>query len=239
MDESGEMPKLRIFLSHKLSATENARQFISHLTTFSSHHIEVVASANFRRGEEWEPQIRAALDTADWLMLLFTDMDENWDWCLYETGYFSARMDARTRLDPASGKRLICLHKATIAPRNRCVHSTLHLQPMTRSIVSSVTSTKKRPWKIFPELFSPTFKDQLAATKLKLLEACNGNIIIVENYDISPTITLTLTAAQIKNWPIGTIPEEAIVDRIFPPPFSWIPLKTKALVPFERYDVVM
>jgi hypothetical protein len=29
------------------------------------------------------------------------------------------------------------------------------------------------------------------------------------------------------------------IRRIFPPPFSWIPLRTKALVPFERYDVVM
>src|SRR5882672_2164334 len=105
------MPKLHNFLSHKLSSdTLAARQFISHLTTYSQDQIEVVSSAEFPRGEEWEPKIRAALDTADWLILLFTDAEENWDWCLYETGYFRARMDA------ASGKRLICLYKATISP---------------------------------------------------------------------------------------------------------------------------
>jgi len=32
---------------------------------------------------------------------------------------------------------------------------------------------------------------------------------------------------------------QGAISRIFPPPFSWIPLRTKALVPFERYDVVM
>ena len=201
------MPKLHIFLSHKLSSdTLAARQFISHLTTYSQDQIEVVSSAEFPRGEEWEPKIRAALDTADWLILLFTDAEENWDWCLYETGYFRARMDA------ASGKRLICLYKATISPPNPL--RTFNPAPATDDEIDRLLRDiyENPPWAIFPRLFSREFEDRLAATKQKLLEACNGNIMVVENYDLSPTISLKLTAEQIAHWPVGTIPAEALVD---------------------------
>jgi len=57
-----------------------------------------------RVGDEWSKKIHSELNRADWLVLLYTTANENWDWCIYEAGYFAGRQsvnsDADTGGDP-------------------------------------------------------------------------------------------------------------------------------------------
>src|SRR5690349_16965854 len=98
---------LCIFLSHKLGDSErNARRVAGDLAMFGGRSVSVLCSANFERGEEWEPKIREGLVKADWLILLYTGPTVEWDWCLYETGFFRALMEGHSE---KSVRRLICL----------------------------------------------------------------------------------------------------------------------------------
>ena len=46
-------------------------------------------------------------------MLVFTDPDEDWGWCLYETGFF----DALSQIpDSRVKRRIYCLHHAGTQP---------------------------------------------------------------------------------------------------------------------------
>jgi hypothetical protein len=51
----------------------------------------------------WADEIFDKLKRADWLLLLYTDPSEEWDWCLFEAGFFA-------RSIKGTEKRLICLH---------------------------------------------------------------------------------------------------------------------------------
>ncbi len=39
-------------------------------------------------GQAWRTAINNALENAKYLLLLFTDTQYTWDWCMYEAGYF-------------------------------------------------------------------------------------------------------------------------------------------------------
>src|SRR6058998_3369020 len=100
------MNELRIFLSHKKGDSErNAQRIAGSLALFGGPNVKVFCSANFEPGEQWEPAICSGLQQAHWLILLYTGPHTEWDWCLFETGFFRALMN-----DEKSERRLICLH---------------------------------------------------------------------------------------------------------------------------------
>jgi len=92
------MPK-RIFISHKNRDRELGKDIKDHLLervkpgkgrpaldVFLSSDAESIV-----RGKPWLNSIHDALQSADCLILLYTDQRQVWDWCLYEAGYFARR----------------------------------------------------------------------------------------------------------------------------------------------------
>ena len=104
--------ELQIFLSHKKGDSErNARHIAGDLALFGGPNVKVICSANFEPGENWEQKIRQGLGNSNWLVLLYTGPHTEWDWCLFETGFFRALMEEQAQ------RRLICLHDPEICAR--------------------------------------------------------------------------------------------------------------------------
>jgi hypothetical protein len=75
--------------------------------------VDYFFSEKIEKGAPWRQEIVKWLDMSSYLVLVFTDPDEDWGWCLYETGFF----DALSRY-PNSGteRRIYCLHHAAASP---------------------------------------------------------------------------------------------------------------------------
>jgi hypothetical protein len=94
---SGAGPK--IFLSHKVrdgAAAAEIKSLI--LAAFPSLRNEVNQTDNIflssdansiPKAATWQLEIEKQLRDADSLLLLYTDPQQTWDWCLYEGGYFA------------------------------------------------------------------------------------------------------------------------------------------------------
>jgi hypothetical protein len=86
---------------------------------------------------------------------VFTDPNEDWGWCLYETGFF----DALSQIpDSKSTRRIYCLHNASTTPPSPIAD--LQTVPATNKDVAQWLSelftytrqTKPAFWKDIPEL---------------------------------------------------------------------------------------
>ena len=96
--------KLHIFISHKIVDKELAEIVKKKLTSYGYPRMEIFLSEEIPYGKNWNDEIHAALRRADWLIFIYTDPSREWDWCLYEIGYFARQ----TQTGIAS--RLVCLH---------------------------------------------------------------------------------------------------------------------------------
>lgn len=99
----------RIFISHKHKDKIQAIKIKDELEEFAGSRLEIFLSEDIEAGEEWHDSITEELERSDWLILLYTDPTEEWDWCLYETGFFQGV--ARSK------KPLICLHSSEGPPK--------------------------------------------------------------------------------------------------------------------------
>ncbi len=100
---------LHVFVSHKLKDRKLAKIIESKLGFLGGAKLEIFLSEKIEFGNDWDDEVHAALERSDWLFLLYTDPTAEWDWCLYETGYFSAGIKA--------GKHApICLHSPDVVP---------------------------------------------------------------------------------------------------------------------------
>lgn len=94
--------KLSIFVSHKHKDKAIAHTIKDELEKYGPNRLEFFLSEGIPFGEEWSNEIHQALTDSDWLFLLYTDPAAEWDWCLYEAGFFAAK----------EKRRLICLLSA-------------------------------------------------------------------------------------------------------------------------------
>src|SRR6267378_3717423 len=70
-------------------------------------------SKNIEKGTNWRQTIAEQLTLSSFLVLVFTDPNEDWAWCLYETGFF----DALTRIsNTLHTRRIYCLHHSSNPP---------------------------------------------------------------------------------------------------------------------------
>lgn len=95
--------KVHIFISHKLDEKKVAEDIQNNLLKLGAGRMDIFLSEDIEFGEQWYDQIHQAIDRTDWFILLYTDPTLEWDWCLYEAGYFSAKKHS------LSEGRLICL----------------------------------------------------------------------------------------------------------------------------------
>ena len=94
---------LKIFISHKGKDKEAAEKITYALELYGATNLKIFVSERISAGVPWAPEIYDKLKRADWLLLLYTDPSEEWDWCLFEAGFFAATIKDQQ-------KRLICLH---------------------------------------------------------------------------------------------------------------------------------
>lgn len=92
-----------IFLSHKQSE-QSVAALIKRELERSAPALEVLTSVGI--GNPLQAAIHDNLRKANWLILLYTDPNEQWDWCLYETGFFAGINPEDDR-----SRRLICIYQ--------------------------------------------------------------------------------------------------------------------------------
>src|ERR1700730_17552605 len=142
------MENLTVFISHKLQSRERAMDIAGALSAFGGDRVQVHYSGKYMAGINWRNQIEHDLTEASWLILLYEGPQAEWDWCLFETGFFSAKMKG------SQTERLLI-----------CLHSPEHTVPSPLQAFNSVPATAARvqglfrqiyvdkPWEISPNLF--------------------------------------------------------------------------------------
>ena len=79
----------RIFVSHKSSNATLASSIIETLKS-EMKDVDFFLSERINPGENWRADIVKALRSAECMLLLYLDPDQDWGWCLFEAGLFSA-----------------------------------------------------------------------------------------------------------------------------------------------------
>jgi hypothetical protein len=100
-----------VFFSHRFKDKHVAHS-IKELLTNHTANVEYFVSEDIEKGENWRRAITEQLHNSRFLVLVFTDPDEDWSWCLYETGFF----DALARADKTQTRRIHCLHHPNTGP---------------------------------------------------------------------------------------------------------------------------
>ena len=102
----------KIFFSHKVEDEKVANSIIN-LIERHTERVRCFMSKNIEKGTNWRQTIADQLTLSSFLVLVFTDPNEDWAWCLYETGFF----DALTRISNIMPtRRIYCLHHASNPP---------------------------------------------------------------------------------------------------------------------------
>ena len=99
--------KIRVFFSYKQQDEETAKSVVKELRLYAAGKLKIVFAAEFGEkipGAKWNKMIREGIKKAHWFILLLPDPSVDWDWCLFETGMFRAKMVS----DKVN--RLICIH---------------------------------------------------------------------------------------------------------------------------------
>ncbi|MDJ0769749.1 MAG: TIR domain-containing protein [Ilumatobacter sp.] len=104
---------MRLFLSHKAERDKDRAERIKRaLESLERSKISVfVSSADIAAAEKWPKRIREELRAADLLLLLYTDPNLDWAWCMYEAGLY-ARLDG----DPDDDDPVTFLHHVRGVP---------------------------------------------------------------------------------------------------------------------------
>src|SRR6516162_11211728 len=79
----------RIFVSHKSNNAKLADDIINTLKSGMSE-VDFFLSEQITPGENWRIDIIKAMKSAEFMLLLYLDPDQDWGWCLFEAGLFSA-----------------------------------------------------------------------------------------------------------------------------------------------------
>jgi hypothetical protein len=103
-----------VFISHKRTDTDVALS-LKKLLADHTTKVDYFVSEEIDTGEKWRETIIKLLHQSRFLVLVFTDPHENWNWCLYETGFFDALTEVA---DKAHIRRIFCLHHPDIEPPN-------------------------------------------------------------------------------------------------------------------------
>jgi len=185
--------KLEIFLSYKETDKEAANKLATALEFIGRNRIKVFIAAKLDSGKTWPEAIHKQLHDADWLILLYTDPTDDWDWCMYETGFFTA---CNPKLE--SSRRVVCLRPVNCPPPNplaqrKSVQATNDdVEKFLRDLLTK--PPKKGAAPIYPELFSnPDLKDecqQQVKKIVKLVAPASENI--KESQYVAPKLQLTI-----------------------------------------------
>jgi tetratricopeptide (TPR) repeat protein len=94
-----------LFISHKQKDAHLAKE-LSKIFEERTRNIRCFISAEIGFGTDYRDKILEAIMKSKSLVLLYLDEEEDWGWCLYETGIFVAL----GRMEEEGTRKTICLH---------------------------------------------------------------------------------------------------------------------------------
>ncbi len=97
--------RVHLFISCRAEDRKLADE-IERLLCACSKRLKVHIYPHSRPGSDWEDWIRDKLRISHLLLLLFTDPDADWDWCLYEAGLFTPLRQRYSKFP----RPIVCLH---------------------------------------------------------------------------------------------------------------------------------
>jgi hypothetical protein len=109
---SHSTPTHTIFFSHKHHDEPVTKEIIA-LLRRHTENVQCFVSEDIEKGTNWRRAIAEHLALSSFLVLVFSDPEEDWGWCLYETGFF----DALSQVPNANSiRRIYCLHNSSTPP---------------------------------------------------------------------------------------------------------------------------
>jgi len=198
------MEDLTIFISHKLESRANAAILAGNLSVFGGDRIKVLYSGNYLFGVNWQKEIEEGLTKASMLILLYEGPHIAWDWCLFETGFFRAKM-----MDSPTPRFLTCLHRpeqevpAPLKSFNPVPATQEGVEKLFRQIYV------QKPWEISPNLFQVnTELVGLAVTRvLSLFQPERPRL-----YFLGPSFAIHVGKNQVDTLKDGLIPPDAFLS---------------------------
>ncbi len=102
---------MRVFISHKVLDRQLVEYFRSQLLQLGLKVDQIFLSEETRPGADWNQEVLGAMQQSDMLVFIYTDPSYDWDWCLFECGYFAG-------LGPLDGRQrsLICINSGIGRP---------------------------------------------------------------------------------------------------------------------------
>ena len=174
---------LRIFISHKMPADTPVAQEISEkLGLFAGEGIKVVHAGQFPSGDTWRSSIERELDEAHWLILLHTDKDSDWNFCMFECGYFRARMKS----EPLARLIPMCQDIKYVSDAVSEFNAVQVDVPSVKKLLQDIYL--EEPWSLSPKL--PDKALQEAAEDI--FEIYDKSRLVEENFEVTMNITLEL-----------------------------------------------
>jgi hypothetical protein len=105
-----------IFISHRTAYGAVARALKRVIETASHGKIDVFISEEIPLGNEWRHSIEKHLREGQSLFLIYGAPYEDWSWCFYEAGYFTAVNP------PPSDRKIYCLIRPDVTKPNPLSH---------------------------------------------------------------------------------------------------------------------
>ena len=143
-----------IFFSHKVEDEPVARKIID-LLRRHTENVQHFISEDIKKRKNWQDELAQHLKLSSSSVLIFIDPEEDWGWCLYETGFF----DALTQIpDVTHARRIYCLHNAATAPPSPMPNlQTITAEPedvarWLRGLFEYTKQTKKEFANDFPQI---------------------------------------------------------------------------------------
>ncbi len=223
--------QLKIFLSHKLRSRDAAQKIAAALAAFAGDRVLVFCSANYPPGINWEQEIRSALDQSSWLILLYDIPEDNQDWCMFETGYFRARMG-----NDSEAKRIVCLHDPDNQIPNHVPNPITMFNPVpaTKDAVGTLFRSiyVDPPWAIKPDLDA----ELLTTMITRVVNAVRNRPVPQWTITISPRFIVNIRREASEELRVGRIP----ADSLFEGEAGWEPVfaKTVSTLSWPWQDLV-
>jgi TIR domain len=174
---------LRIFVSHKMpSDTPMAQEIGDKLALYGGNRVKVMHAGNFRYGENWRKRIQEELEKSDWLILLFTESNEDWAFCLWECGCWFGRTlsvgDGDSRL-----LITLCKNEDQVSDALREFNAVVATEDAVAKLLKQIYHNA--PWAINPNLKDETLNN----TAREIVDIFLAGPREAVNYDIAPKIT--------------------------------------------------
>ena len=227
----------RVFVSHKSSNAKLASSIIETLKS-EMKDVDFFLSEKINPGENWRADIVKALRSAECMLLLYLDPDQDWGWCLFEAGLFSAH---RSR----DGERpLYCIQYPGAQPPDPLsdIQTTSATPDSMKTFLASLYNTTKQ--------IDPRTWTNLDATALRLVDLLqNGKPKRQDVTYLRPSVLLypAWLPAGRPDWRPFKVPKALPLDRsevvienqlsLYQLGFNANPQRMNVLECFKRLDV--